>query len=270
MKKIFFLALIAYLFSACNNNDKKSKQSADSINNSSEQYLNTFEQQVKASPDSVGLRLQYAFALDSLNRHKEALQQINILTSKDSSNYGLWFAQGNIAEDAQDTQLAIKSYAKAAHIYEAPDALLALANLYAEQKNDRAILLCSRVKELGLGRDYDANCAFIIGVYYARKHDMNNALKYFDECIANSYTYMEAYIEKGLLYFDAQQYDKALQVFQMASTVNNLYADAYYYQARCYEMMNKKDSAVTFFKQSLQIDPTMKEAREHLKQLGSE
>ena len=148
--------------------------------------------------------------------------------------------------------------------------MLALANLYAEQKNDRAIFFCSRVKELGLGRDYDASCAFIIGVYYARKHDMNNALKYFDECITNSYTYMEAYIEKGLLYFDAQQYDKALQVFQMASTVNNLYADAYYYQARCYEMMNKKDSAVTFFKQSLQIDPTMKEAREHLKQLGSE
>jgi len=56
----------------------------------------------------------------------------------------------------------------------------------------------------------------------------------------------------------------------MASTVNNLYADAYYYQARCYEMMNKKDSAVTFFKQSLQIDPTMKEAREHLKKLGAQ
>jgi tetratricopeptide (TPR) repeat protein len=269
MKKIFFLALITYLFSGCNNNDKKS-QAADSINNSSEQYLNRFAQQVKASPDSVGLRLQYAFALDSLGKYKEALQQMDLLTSKDSSNYGLWFAQGNIAEDARDTLLAEKSYSKAAHIYESPDALLALANLYAEQKNNRAILLCSRVKQLGLGRNYDANCAFIIGVYYSRTHDMNNALKYFDECIANSYTYMEAYIEKGLLYFDAQQYDKALQVFQLASTVNNLYADAYYYQARCYEMMNKKDSAVMFFKQSLQIDPTMKEAREHLKQLGSE
>ena len=165
--------------------------------------------------------------------------------------------------------LAIKSYSTAAHIYESPDALLALANLYAEQKNNRAITLCSRVKALGLGRESDANCAFIIGVYYARTHDMNNALKYFDECIAYSYTYMEAYIEKGLLFFDAKQYDKALEVFQMAATVNNLYADAYYYQARCYEMMNKKDSAVMFFKQSLQIDPTMKEAREHLKQLGA-
>jgi tetratricopeptide (TPR) repeat protein len=268
MKKLIALIIIVCCLYACNNTDTK-KQASDSAN-ASEQYLKTFSQQVNASPDSVGLRLQYAFALDSLNRYKEALQQINMLTSKDSNNYGLWFAQGNIAEDAQDTLLAEESYSKAAHIYESPDALLALANLYAEQENDRAITLCSRVKALGLGRDYAANCAFIIGVYYSRTHDINNALKYFDECIANSYTYMEAYIEKGLLYFDEQQYDKALQVFQMASTVNNLYADAYYYQARCYEMMNKKDSAVMFFKQSLQIDPTMKEAHAHLKQLGAE
>jgi hypothetical protein len=34
--------------------------------------------------------------------------------------------------------------------------------------------------------------------------------------------------------------------------------------------MNKKDSAILNFKQSLQIDPTMKEAREHLKQLNAE
>lgn len=267
MNKLIVFILIAGCLCACNNSEKN-KQAVDSLNNSSKKYLQVFAQQVKTFPDSTGLRLQYAFALDSLNKYKEALQQMNLLTGKDSLNYGLWYAKGNIAEDAQDTQLAIKSYSIAAHIYESPDALLALANLYAEQKNNRAITLCSRVKALGLGRDYDANCAFIIGVYYARTHDMNNALKYFDECIAYSYTYMEAYIEKGLLFFDAKQYNKALEIFQMAATVNNLYADAYYYQARCYEMMNKKDSAIMFFKQSLQIDPTMKEADEHLKKLG--
>jgi len=70
------------------------------------------------------------------------------------------------------------------------------------------------------------------------------------------------------VYFDRHRYDKALSIFQLASTVNNLYVDAYYYQARCYEMMNKKDSAALLFKQSLQIDPTMDAARTHLKQLG--
>ena len=270
MKSIFVLAIAICFLSACNNSDQHKQNANNSLQTDSAQAFESLQKLLKSYPDSSGLHLQYAFALDSSGMYKQALQQIDSLTSKDSMNYGLWFAKGSFAEDALDTLLALQSYSKAAHVYESPDVLLALANLYAEQKDNRAILFCSRVKALGLGRDYDAHCAFITGVYYARMHDMNKAIKYFDACIESNYTYMEAYIEKGLLYFDAKQYDTALHIFQLASTVNNLYADAYYYQARCYEMMNKKDSAVLNFKQSLQIDPTMKEAREHLKQLGNE
>ena len=230
--------------------------------------IESMQKQLQQFPDSQGLRLQYAFTLDSIKMYKEALAQMNTLTKNDTTNYGFYYAQGQIAEDAQDTDIALKSYRHAAKLYESPDALLAIANLYAEMKDERAVLFCSRVKALGLGRDMDANCAFITGVYYARLHKSNEAIKYFDECIANNYTYMEAYIEKGLVYFDQQQYQKALNVFQFASTVNNLYADAYYYMARCYEMMNKKDSAVLRFQQSLQLDPTLDEARAHLKRLA--
>lgn len=266
MKKAIQLIIVLFLLYACNNaknNDPKN----DSSQNENAYFLDSMQRLVKQFPDSTSLRLQYAFALDSLNNFKEALQQMDSLTTKENKNYGLWFAKGNIAEDAQDTLLAMESYTKALQVYESPDALLALANLYAETKNERTILLVSRVKNLGLGKDYDAHCAFILGVYYARTHKSAEAIKYFDECIAYSYTYMEAYIEKGLIYFDAKQYDKALQVFQFASTVNNLYADAYYYQARCYEMMNKKDSAVMNFKQAFQIDPTLKEAKKHIDSL---
>lgn len=270
MQKVIVLIVVVCFVTACNNPGKQKQLINDTEKNSSVQYLQSFAQQLKQSPDSTGLRFEYAFALDSLNKSKEALQQMDLLIHKDSMNYAFWFAKGNIASNAKDTTLAMQCYTTAIHIYESPDALLALANLYAETKNNRAITLCSRVKALGLGRDYEANCAFIIGVYYARTHDINNALKYFDACIKSNYTYMEAYIEKGLLYFDAKKYDKALAVFQLASTVNNLYADAYYYMARCYEMINKKDSAVLYFKQSLQIDPTLKESHEHLKQLGAE
>ena len=269
MKYLFFVIIICCAISACHNNQNDvSGNKTDPAKNAMMHLIDSMQKQLKEYPDSAGLRLQYAFALDSLNRYKEALIQMDSLVKKDNLNYGLLYAQGEIAQDAGDTMLALKSYARAAGVYESPDVLLALANLYAEMKNERAILLCSRVKALGLGRDMDANCAFITGVYYARIHKGDEAVKYFDECIANNYTYMEAYIEKGLVYFDAKQYDKALAVFQLASTVNNLYADAYYYLARCYEMMNKKDSAALRFKQSLQLDPTMDEAREHLKQLG--
>ena len=168
-----------------------------------------------------------------------------------------WFAKGSVAEDAQDTATAIMSYTFASHIYPSPDALLSLANIYAERKSDSAIYYCSQVRSLNMGREFDAHCDFITGVYYARTNNKQKALQYFDDCIHANYTYMDAYIEKGLVYFDKGNYTEALQVFKLASTINNLYADAYYYQARCYEMMNMKDSAVLRFKQSLQLDNSL-------------
>jgi tetratricopeptide (TPR) repeat protein len=91
-----------------------------------------------------------------------------------------------------------------------------LANLYAEQKNERALLICTQVKRLSLGREYDAHADFISGIYNARTHNTEKALSFFDDCIANDYTYMEAYIEKGLVYFDNKQYNEAMNVFKFA------------------------------------------------------
>ncbi len=120
---------------------------------------------------------------------------------------------------------------------------------------------------MGLGRDYDASSAFIAGVYNARTKQNALAVKLFDECISNDYTYMPAYIEKGLVYFDAKQYQQALDVFSFAANVNHLYPDAYYYMGRSYEMMNKKDSAAFYFKQSLALDKESPETKAALERV---
>ena len=223
---------------------------------------------VKLKPDSAGLRLRLVDMLDSVGHYKEAAAEMDSLLLKDSSNYGLWFTKAQVLEHGKDTAGAIKGYSNAIRIYAAPDALLCLANLYAEKKDKRTLDVLATVQQMRLGRETDANCAFIAGVYYARTGNAAAALEQFDNCIANNYTYMEAYIEKGMLYFDRKEYKQAIEVFRFASTVNTLYADAYYYQARCYEMMGQKDSAILRFKQSLSLDKGLKEAQAGLKRLG--
>jgi len=258
-------------FTGCNNNAESGNNKVDSVNHLSNNYpalITNLLQQVNQNRDSAGLRLRLATAFDSIADYKQALTQMDTLLMRDTLNYGFWFAEGQILQDSKDTLHAIESYSRAAKIYPSPDALLSIANLYAEQKNPRSLLICSRVKDLGGGGEYDAHCAFISGVYYARTGQRETALKLFDECIADDFTYMEAYIEKGLVYFDEKKYPQALEVFRFASTIDNLFPDSYYYMARCYEMMNLKDSAVLRFKQSLSLDKTMTEAQEGLKRLG--
>ena len=267
MKITLFIFFSLILISACNTSTDNNNQAQDASGYYKEyiQYLNA---QIKSSPDSTGLRLKLATVLDSAGNYHEALKQMDSLLLKDSANFGLWFTRGSIAEDAGDTILAINSYSRAVRVYPSADAMIKLANLYAEQKNDAALIICNQVKQLRLGREFDAHCAFIAGVYYARTANQKMALQSFDECIASNYTYMEAYIEKGLVYFDSKQYREALSVFIFAATVNSLDADPYYWQARCYEMMNIKDSAILRFKQSLSLDKNAPETIEALKRLG--
>lgn len=229
--------------------------------------VDKMEKLLKQHPDSTGLRLQLAVLYDSVANYKEALSQMDSLINKDSLNYGLWYSKAQVWEHSGDTPNAIRDYQRALRIYPAPEAMLSLGSLLAEKKDPAALNVVSNVSRMRLGREYDAHCAFIAGVYFARTGDTTNAFKALNTCIASNYTYMEAYIEKGLIYFDHQQYDKALETFRFASSINTLYADTYYYQGRAFEMMGKKDSAVIRFKQALSLDRNLKEAKDKIEQL---
>ncbi|MEP6846765.1 MAG: tetratricopeptide repeat protein [Panacibacter sp.] len=268
-KVIKFFPALFIMFAACNGIAEKhnGKDSVGATTNPYPDYVEALLSAVKQQPDSTGLRLKLAIALDSIGHYKTALAQMDSLLVKDTVNFGLWFTKGRIAEDAGDTLMAMKSYDKALRIYPSADAMLALANLYAEQRNERALLISTQVKRLSLGREYDAHADFITGIYNARTGNKAKALEFFDDCIANDYTYMEAYIEKGLVYYDSKQYTEALNVFKFASSVNALDSDPYYWQGRCYEMLNIKDSATLRFKQALSLEKNSKEIQDALKRV---
>ena len=224
--------------------------------------------QLMLSPDSMGLRLQLVDAFDSLGAYQQALGQMDSLIKKDSLNYGLWYRKALLQENTKDTTGALRSYKYAIRVYPSPDALLAAANLLAEQKNPTALLLCKQVAKLRMGREYTAHCQFISGVYYARTGDQQKAFIAFNQCIYNNLNYMEAYMEKGFMYYDNKKINEALQVFQTVITVKNTYPDGYYWLAKCYKALNNKAEAVTNYKKALTLNPNLKEAAEALKRLG--
>jgi tetratricopeptide (TPR) repeat protein len=265
--RIFWLLILSFstIIIACNSN--KDKAAADETQQAA---INELSQQIAQNPDSAGLRLKLVDLYDSIGNYSKAYVELDSLIRKDSANYGLWYRRGQVSQNAHDTTQALQSFTIAARIYPSSDALLSLANLYAELKDQRALLLTNEVKKVATDRELMANCYFIDGVYYARTKNKSLALTAFDKSIASNYTFMEAYVEKGLVYFDEGNYKPALEIFRFASTINNLYADAYYYMARCYEMMQQKDSAVLRFKQSLTLDKNLNESHAGLKRLGAE
>ncbi len=261
MKKGPIIIALTCLFAiACK--DKKDKPA-----DQSSPYIQHLKEQANSNPDSLGLRLTLIDALDSMGLYKEALPEIDQLITKDSLNHGLWITKGKVQQNTGDTVGAILSFHRAARIYPSPEPLLALANLYAETKDSRVFEVCAKVDELKMGRELDSYTTFFTGVYYARMGDKQKAIALFDKSINYNYTLMDNYIEKGSLYYEDKKYDEAIKVFKVAAAINNTYADAYYWQGKCFEAMNDKPSAITNYNRALVLDKNLKEAEQALKRL---
>ena len=260
LPKIVPVIAAACITMACNNK----KQEPDKER---EAYINALQQQVQQNPDSIGLTIQLADALKDNGDYKKAIGEVEKLIAKDSLNYGLWYKKAQIQEAGGDTTAAFTSYHRAERIYPSADVLLALANLYAETKNTKALQYCTRIAELRMGREYDSYAAFFAGVYYARTGDTKQALSLFDKAINDNYSLMDIYIEKGALLYDIKQYPEALKVFNTAVTINNTYALGYYWKAKCEEALGQKAAAATNYEKALSLDKDLTEAQQGLKRV---
>ena len=262
MKRNAFIIVAAFAFISCNN--KKADKKRNAVH---EAAVTDLKAKIAQKPDSIGLHLKLIDMLDSLNDYKTAISEVDTLIKKDSLNYAFWFRRGQLCRSAKDTLNAIKSFGRATKIYPAPDAVLSLANLYAETKNSTALELTDYLLNMRLGRAYNAHCYFIKGVFFSRTNDKQKALRFFDYCITNNFNYPEAYLEKGFILFDAGNKEEALKAFKMCITINNTYADGYYWVAKCNEALNNKTEAVSNYEIALKLDENMQEAKAALQRL---
>lgn len=262
-KAIIFFFILSITFFSCKNDatNKTAKHTTDAA------FIKKLATQVQQNGDSVGLRFNYISALDSVGDYKAAIAQMDSLILKDRGNYGLWFKLAKIYEHSKDTLQAISCYQNALKIYRSPDGLLALTNLYAETKNTIALTLCSEIDNLRMGREYDSYTSFFRGIYYERTGNKQAAIAFFDKSIISNYTFIDAYIEKGITYFYDKKYAEALKVFTTASSISRTFADAYYWQGKCYEAMNNKPLAIEQYQRAFALDKELVEADEGLKRL---
>jgi len=262
--KIWFVLLVTAVFIAsCADNEQK----AQPVNAEQREWLDKLSQQVTQNPDSASIRMRLINSLDSAGMYKEAIAQTDSLIKRDRVNNGLWYTKAQLQESNKDTLAALLSYRKALSIYPSIDAQLSYANLLAETKNKEALVVCQNIQKLGLGRETDAYSSFIAGVYFARSGNTKQALQLFDRAINDNYTLMEAYMEKGFIYYESKNYQQALKTFETAITINNTYADAYYWKAKSLEATGNKTEALLNYKRSVGLDKTLKEAREAIDRL---
>ncbi|MES2646158.1 MAG: tetratricopeptide repeat protein [Bacteroidota bacterium] len=226
---------------------------------------------IEENPDSVKL---YERLIDTLANRKQFLQAASwcnkLLGRGADSNYFYWFVKGDIFRRGQLYDSAISSYQT--YLNKFPDdeqVLLNLANTYAEAGNKNAIYLADKIAMRFPNREMKSEAAFIKGVYYNQVQQYVNARKWLDTAIVINYTLSEAYMEKGYSFFDEAKYQDAFKTFKTLANINNGYADAWYWMAKCNEALGQTQDAIDNYEQAYALDRSLAEALTAIDRLRS-
>lgn len=221
---------------------------------------------IEKYPSSIDFNRRLSEVYAQVGAYEEAMEQYDQLLSRDSANFETWFEKGTLLVQLKDTANAIKAFEKSYSLQPIGYNGLSLANMYASTLNPKALTLCDEL----IARDSAVlnEATFLKGAYYSDTKQYALALQQFEDCITRDWKFTDAYIEKGIVLFEQKQFNEALTVFKMASTVSNTNPDAYYWMGRCFEATGKRDDALLNYTRAVALDKQFKEAREAIRRLN--
>jgi tetratricopeptide (TPR) repeat protein len=186
---------------------------------------------------------------DTIPRAKvDSLQLVMDQVSTDSLNPELWKKQYQLFLERKDTLKAMLSLRR--YNYLAPedgDGWVEMAWLLANKKDPGVLIITD---SLALVKDdmIRTKARYIRGLYYSNIQQDDMALREFDSTIVHNYTFIDAYIEKGIILYDRKKFKEALSTFQQAFKIVNNNPELYYWIGKCYEGLGNKTEAADWQK----------------------
>ncbi len=250
---------------ACND-DRTGTKPADTAPSAPKQETVQLPEVPADLPDSS--REQLIEQLASRGQYAQAMEQVDVLLQKNPTNPAWLYMKADALEKSADTAGAINHYQQAinaAGLF--VEAEMRLANLYAETGNTKALQVINGLLKQPSALRLRSDLLMIQGIYYSKIKDSKKALATYNQIIKEDYSYLDAYIEKGLVYYDENRFEEARKIFLLTTTLKNSFADGYYWMARCQEKLNKKEEALNNYKRALALDQSLTEAREGISRL---
>lgn len=259
MKRIYLIGImcIALLAVSCsahydNNAALKQKQ------NEAEAFSNLLAQK----PDSTGLRLIVANKLDSIGEYRSALLQLDTLLQADSTKYGLWMAKANIFSDSNNIPEVKKCLQKAIGLYGGIEALTSLGEIYADEKNDSALLLAKQLDNLSRPQ-----ADYILALYYFNVNDGKKADSLLNRSMLQDHYFAKNFLLKGKILLQKNHAQDAIDNFKDGlkaepkniALLNNI--------AGAYIKLKQPDSAKAYYIKSLTVQAYQPKISEQLKTL---
>jgi len=180
----------------------------------------------------------------------------------------LYNNRGNIYFEIGNYVEALKNFKKASDldpIYSERLYHLGISNYLKEESViDDAI---KNLEQLAKKNMHKAKDIHDLGVAYMERRMYDKAIESFSKAITIDPNYLSAFINLGFAYQYKEDYVKAIQAFEKAIILNPRSAKLYNTIGLLYDKMGKPDTAVIAYKKAVNLDPTYKNSHYMLGQL---
>ena len=147
-----------------------------------------------------------------------------------------------------------------------PELAHSLAFEYAVSGHPRALVISDSLIKADTESSH-AEPHYFKGLYYAGKSDYKEAIRHFDAAIRNNYYFTNAYVNKGMAYYEQKNWKAAADVFRLAIRISPTEADAYYWLGKTDEAAGRKAEAKANYWRAYGLDKAHTAAREAAERL---
>jgi len=263
MRQLLTILLAGMVITACNNSNSEQPVTKPEMPVQERDMKTAIEKY----PDSLLLRETLIQYYQDNGSVEMALAELNKAIQKDTANPILWDKKAELLIEQKDTSGAIESYNKAIAIFPDPQYIMAAGWLYAQKKDSMALMMADALL-IGKKARAEKEALLIKGLYFSAINNKQQALHFFDDCLALDYTFMLAYREKAIVLYDLAKYEAAIEVLTRAVTLQNKFDEGYYWMGRCYEKLKKTNEAIEAYQTALIYNPDYIEAKDALGKLG--
>ena len=212
-------------------------------------------------PQSILLRLSLARAYSAIGKIDQALTVCDAILQMNPEQVDVLKMKADLLEKKGNVPDAITILEKAYRLTPFDVELnYMLALKYAESRNAKVLALCDSLARMDT-EGIHAEPYYYKGIYYSLTNQKAKALAQFNEAIQHDYYFLDAYIEKGIVYYDQRKFEEAYKIFNLAMSISPKFADAYYWMAKCQESLGLKEDARLNYQRAYGLDKSLLEAK---------
>ncbi|MES2881933.1 MAG: tetratricopeptide repeat protein [Bacteroidota bacterium] len=145
-------------------------------------------------------------------------------------------------------------------VAEAPTSVFDRAYNYAIDGDARTLQLTDSL--IAAGAPEIEKAYYSKGIYLAKVGKAEEALTNYNKAIELRYNFLDAHLDKGILFYDLKRYADATKTFDRAIQIDPAVADFYYWLAKTQQALGDKANAKSSYLKAFGLDKEMMEAKD--------